>query len=63
MRSHVIASPAGAQSFYSPELFPDTAAGIPNARLILNPGMGHPTSGRQFKQHVLAFLREDRDES
>ena len=32
--------------------------GIPNARLICYPGMGHPASGKQFKQDVLAFLRE-----
>jgi pimeloyl-ACP methyl ester carboxylesterase len=44
--------------FYSPALFQETAAGIPNARLILYPGMGHPASGKQFKQDVLAFLRE-----
>lgn len=44
--------------FYTPALFRETAAGIPNARLILYPGIGHPASGRQFKQDVLAFLRE-----
>ena len=43
--------------FYSPALFREIAAGIPNARLILYPGMGHPASGRQFKQDLLAFLR------
>lgn len=48
--------------FYSPTLVQETAAGIPNARLILYPGMGHPASGRQFKQDVLAFLREGRDD-
>ena len=49
--------------FYTPALFRETAAGIPNARLILYSGMGHPASGKQFKQDVLAFLREGRDES
>jgi pimeloyl-ACP methyl ester carboxylesterase len=44
--------------FYTPALLRETAAGIPNARLILYPGMGHPASGRQFTQDVLAFLRE-----
>ena len=44
--------------FYTPALFRETAAGIPDARLILYPGMGHPASGKQFKQDVLAFLRE-----
>ena len=44
--------------FYTPALFRETAAGIPNARLILYPGIGHPASGRQFKQDVLAFLRD-----
>jgi pimeloyl-ACP methyl ester carboxylesterase len=45
--------------FYTPELFRETAAGIPNARLALYPGMGHPTSGKQFERDVLAFLREE----
>jgi len=45
--------------FYTEELFRATAAGIPNARLILYPGMGHPASGKQFGQDVLAFLREN----
>lgn len=48
--------------FYTPALLRETAAGIPNARLILYPGMGHPASGRQFRQDVLAFLREGRME-
>ena len=45
--------------FYSPALFRETAEGIPNARLILYPGMGHPASGKQFQRDVLAFLREN----
>jgi pimeloyl-ACP methyl ester carboxylesterase len=48
--------------FYTPALFQETAAGIPNAQLILYPGMGHPASGKQFRQDVLAFLREGREE-
>jgi pimeloyl-ACP methyl ester carboxylesterase len=44
--------------FYTEALFRETAAGIPNARLILYPGMGHPASGKQFARDVLAFLRE-----
>ncbi len=44
--------------FYTPALFQETAAGIPDARLILYPGMGHPASGKQFQRDVLAFLRE-----
>jgi pimeloyl-ACP methyl ester carboxylesterase len=43
--------------FYSPELFRKTAAGIPNARLILYPKMAHPAAGKQFQQDVLAFLK------
>jgi hypothetical protein len=35
------------------------SAGIPNARLILYPGMGHPASGKQFERDVLAFLRAE----
>ncbi len=45
--------------FYSETLFRETAEGIPNARLILYQGMGHPASGKQFRQDVLAFLKED----
>jgi len=45
--------------FYSEALFRETAAGVPNARLILYPGMGHPASGTQFARDVLAFLREE----
>ncbi|MHB9032109.1 MAG: alpha/beta fold hydrolase [Anaerolineae bacterium] len=46
--------------FYTAELFRETAAGIPGARLILYPGMGHPASGPQYERDVLAFLREGR---
>ena len=49
--------------FYTPALLRETAAGIPNARLVLYPSMGHPASGKQFKQDVLAFLREGREET
>ncbi len=44
--------------FYSPALFRETAEGIPNARLILYPGMGHPAGGKQFRRDVLVFLKE-----
>lgn len=44
--------------FYTQTLFRETAEGIPNARLILYPGMGHPASGKQFGRDVLAFLQE-----
>jgi pimeloyl-ACP methyl ester carboxylesterase len=42
--------------FYSETLFRETAEGIPNARLILYEGMGHPASGKCFRQDVLSFL-------
>jgi pimeloyl-ACP methyl ester carboxylesterase len=45
--------------FYSPALFRATATGIPNARLILYPHLGHPAAGKQFEQDVLAFLHEE----
>jgi pimeloyl-ACP methyl ester carboxylesterase len=45
-----------ADPFYTEELFRETAAGIPGARLILYPGMGHPAHGKQFARDVLAFL-------
>jgi pimeloyl-ACP methyl ester carboxylesterase len=44
--------------FYSETLFRETAAGIPNAKLIVYPGKGHPVGGKKFKQDVLTFLRE-----
>ena len=43
--------------FYTPELFRETAAGIPGARLILYPGQGHPAGGKQFERDVLDFLQ------
>ena len=60
-RLHEIAAPtlvvAGAEDpFYTEALFRETAAGIPGARLILYPGMGHPAHGQQFARDVLAFL-------
>lgn len=45
--------------FYSEVLFQETAERIPNARLIMYKGMGHPAAGEQFSQDTLAFLRED----
>ncbi len=45
--------------FYTPALFRETAAGIPNAQLILYAGMGHPAGGKQFERDVLGFLREE----
>ena len=41
---------------YTPALFRETAEGIPNARLLLYEGMGHPVRGKQFQQEVLDFL-------
>jgi pimeloyl-ACP methyl ester carboxylesterase len=46
--------------FYTETLFRETAEDIPEARLILYPGMGHPASGKQFGRDVLAFLEEAR---
>ena len=43
--------------FYAPALFRETAEGIPNAKLCLYEGMGHPARGKQFRQDVLTFLR------
>ena len=42
--------------FYTEALFRETAVGIPGAKLILYPGMGHPAHGKQFARDVLAFL-------
>lgn len=43
--------------FYTEELFRETAAGIPGARLALYPDMAHPASGKQFEADVLEFLQ------
>jgi pimeloyl-ACP methyl ester carboxylesterase len=61
-RLHEITAPtliaAGEQDpYYTPTLFRETAAGIPNARLCLYPNVGHPAGGKQFRQDVLVFLR------
>jgi len=45
--------------FYTETLFRETADGIPNARLILYAGKGHPAAGKQFGRDVLHFLTED----
>ena len=44
--------------YYTAALFRETAEGIPNARLILYEGMGHPAAGKQFGRDVLMFLKE-----
>jgi pimeloyl-ACP methyl ester carboxylesterase len=49
--------------FYPEALFRETVEGIPNARLILYKGMGHPAGGKQFRQDVLTFLKEGNDAS
>ena len=43
---------------YTETLFRETAAGIPDSKLILYEGMGHPASGKQFSQDLLSFLTE-----
>ena len=45
--------------FYTEALLRETAKGIPNARLVLYEGMGHPASGRQFARDVISFLNGD----
>lgn len=43
--------------FYPATLFRETAEGIPNAKLIVYNGIGHPASGKRFGRDLLAFLR------
>lgn len=45
--------------FYSEALLRETAAGIPDARLILYPGQGHAAMGAAVQQDVLAFLLDE----
>jgi pimeloyl-ACP methyl ester carboxylesterase len=49
--------------FYPEAMFRETAEGIPNARLILYKGMGHPAGGEQFRRDVIAFLNGTDDGS
>jgi len=50
----------GDKDYYFPvELYRETAAGIPNARLVLYEGKGHIISGKQFDEDVLAFLNDE----
>jgi len=44
---------------YSPALFRETAAGIPDGRLALYEGMGHPAVGKRFTADLADFLMED----
>ncbi len=44
---------------YTEALLRETAAGIPNARLILYPEKGHAPAGKRFERDVLAFLQQD----
>ncbi len=45
--------------FYTSALFRETAAGIPNARLVLYEKMRHPALGQRFERDMLAFLKEE----
>jgi len=42
--------------FYDAALFRETASGIPNAKLVLYEGMGHPAAGSRFQRDVREFL-------
>jgi len=55
---------AGDKDFYFPaELFRETAAAIPNAKLILYEGIGHEkVLGKQFDEDVLKFLSDNEGE-
>lgn len=44
--------------FYSPQLFRETSEEIPDARLVLYEGMGHPASGKLATRDMLEFLRQ-----
>jgi len=42
--------------FYGAALLRQTAAGIPNSKLVLYEGMGHPAAGSRFHRDVREFL-------
>ena len=44
---------------YTEGLFNQTAEGIPGAKLVLYPGMGHPAKGAVFGRDLRAFLLGD----
>jgi pimeloyl-ACP methyl ester carboxylesterase len=50
----------GRDPFYGPDEFRDTAAGLPNGRLLFHPGKGHVAaqSSRTAIREVLRFLAE-----
>jgi pimeloyl-ACP methyl ester carboxylesterase len=58
IRARTLVAGGDRDPFYPVSLFRETAEGIPNARLAVYPGVGHPASGAQFRRDVLAFLRE-----
>jgi pimeloyl-ACP methyl ester carboxylesterase len=59
IRAPTLVAAGDKDPFYSVALFRQTAEGIPNARLALYEGMGHPASGKLFARDVLAFLKEE----
>ena len=61
-RLHEITAPtlviAGRKDpFYTPALFRETAQGIPDCKLVLFEGIGHPAQGKLFKEELAAFLQ------
>jgi pimeloyl-ACP methyl ester carboxylesterase len=50
---------AGDMDYYCPvELLRETAAAIPNSKLVLHKGKGHMILGKRFDEDILAFLSE-----
>jgi pimeloyl-ACP methyl ester carboxylesterase len=49
--------------FYSPDLFRETAEGIPSGELVLYDKAGHSPTGRRVAYAILAFLRQDAREA
>jgi pimeloyl-ACP methyl ester carboxylesterase len=43
-------------AFYTASSFRETAEGIPNARLVLYEGVGHPAAGKRFARDLREFL-------
>ena len=59
IKARTLVTGGDSDPYYPEALFRETAEGIPNARLIIYKGVGHPAAGKQFRQDLLNFLIEN----